>query len=110
MTTQRYPGQPVPTEVQDLQRQLRDQRSNCEMFYRGYPAFLPEGSSSVSTTKWESFSLTQFEREKLTAFFIKHSACDNVWMSFSHSSGIGVNCKLKCVCGEEQDVTDYAAW
>ncbi len=33
-----------------------------------------------------------------------------VYFNFSRTSGIGLAIEVKCACGAEENVTDYASW
>ena len=54
------------------------------------------------------------EAKALGEFIYVHKvrmACNmDISIGFSQGSGIGRNTIVKCKCGEEKDITNYASW
>ena len=68
--------------------------------------------SAYKTEVW--YRLNADEAKSLAKFIEKHKvqmACNqDMNLEFSTASGIGRNTWVKCLCGAEEDITDYGSW
>lgn len=73
----------------------------------------PAGMGNLPT-RWEVASLNRLEMRELIKWVMDHvNICSHqgdMSIRQSASSGIGTNTLVRCGCGAEKDVTDYASW